>query len=381
MKGIYIKEVVLHHTRVSLKAPFTTSFGTIQTKDVCIVEAIDESGISGWGETVTSNEPYYNEETTYTAVYMLKDFLIPKVIQKKISHPKEVHKMLSFVRRNQIAKAALETAMWDVFAKKNGSSLSEVLGGEKKKIAVGKSIGIQETPNQLVEKVGMYVKEGFKKIKVKIAPGADIEYIDAVRKKYPDVPLMADANSAYTLEHIEHLKKLDKYNLMMIEQPLAHDDIIDHAILQKNISTPICLDESIHSFEDARKAIELGSCKIINIKIGRVGGLQESIRIHDLCEEHNIPVWCGGMLETGIARAHNIHMTALSNFTMPGDTAPSSHYWEDDIVKPEITMENGYIQVPEGLGIGYEIDRGKLKRILTHSERIYSTESTHPTLG
>ncbi|MBS4192688.1 o-succinylbenzoate synthase [Bacillus sp. FJAT-49705] len=381
MKTIYIKEVVLHNIRVSLKAPFTTSFGTMQTKDVCIVEVIDESGISGWGETVSSNEPYYNEETTYTAVYMLKDFLIPRIIQREISHPKEIHEMLSFVRRNQIAKAALETAVWDAFAKKNEKSLSEVLGGEKKEIAVGKSIGIQESPSQLVEKVRKYVDEGFKKIKVKIAPGADIEYIDAVRKEFSNIPLMADANSAYTLEHMEHLKKLDKYNLMMIEQPLAYDDIIDHAILQKNMSTPICLDESIHSYEDALKAIELGSCRIINIKIGRVGGLQESIRIHNLCKEHNIPVWCGGMLETGIARAHNIHMTTLANFTLPGDTAPSSHYWEEDIVKPEITMNNGYIQVPSGLGIGYEIDNEKLKEISFQTVKINSNQSTHPIPG
>ncbi|MBM7587209.1 O-succinylbenzoate synthase [Bacillus pakistanensis] len=378
MKSITIKEVVLHTINVSLKAPFTTSFGTIHTKDVCVVEVIDESGISGWGETVTSDEPYYNEETTHTAIYILKDFLIPRIIKKEITHPKEIYSMFSFVRRNQIAKAALETAMWDVYAKKNGKPLYAVLGGEKKKIAVGKSIGIQETPDHLVDKVGQYIDEGFQKIKVKIAPGADLDYISAIRESYPNIPLMADANSAYTLDHVDHLKELDKYQLMMIEQPLAHDDIIDHAILQKALRTPICLDESIHSYDDARKAIKLGSCQIINIKIGRVGGLQEAIRIHNLCKDHNIPVWCGGMLETGIGRAHNLHMTTLENFTLPGDTAPSSHYWEEDIVKPEITMNNGYIQVPDGLGIGFKIHKGKIDKVSIQTERIDSEKSPHP---
>lgn len=350
----------------------------MQTKDVCLVEVVDSSGLSGWGETVTSDEPYYNEETTYTATYMLKDFLIPKVIKRDIVHPWDVHDTLNFVKRNNIAKAALETAIWDVFAKKNGQPLHALLGGEKERIAVGKSIGIQSSPEKLVEKVGQYVAEGFKKIKVKIAPGNDITYIDAVRKHYPEIPLMADANSAYTLADITHLKQLDQYNLMMIEQPLAHDDIIDHATLQKELKTPICLDESIHSYEDARKAIELGSCRIINIKIGRVGGLRESVRIHDLCQKHHIAVWCGGMLETGIGRAHNIHMTTLSNFTLPGDTAPSAHYWEEDIVTPEITMTDGYIDVPNGAGISYGVDKEKLEKVLVRSERIDSAHTPHP---
>lgn len=378
MKSLTIKEVVLHHINVSMVAPFTTSFGTMQTKDVCLVEVIDESGVSGWGETVTSNEPYYNEETTFTTVYILKDFLIPRIIHKQIDHPSEVHGMLTFVRRNNIAKAALETAIWDAFAKKNGKSVAEILGGLKREIEVGKSIGIQDSPSDLVDKVSQFVKEGFKRIKIKIGPEKDLDYVAAVRSKYPDILLMADANSAYTLEDLDHLKKLDHYNLMMIEQPLAHDDIIDHATLQKALETPICLDESIHSLEDARKAIELGSCRIINIKIGRVGGLQESLLIHDLCKENNIPVWCGGMLETGIGRAHNIQMTTLSNFTMPGDTAPSSHYWKEDLVTPEITMESGIIRVPGGTGIGYEIDPDKLEKVRISTERITTSESAHP---
>lgn len=378
MKPVFITEVVLHTINVSLKSPFTTSFGTLQTKEVCLVEVIDESGVCGWGETVTSDEPYYNEETTETARYILKDFLIPKLIKKEISHPKEVHHMLSFVRRNHIAKSAIETAIWDAFSKKNDKPLYELLGGEKKPIAVGKSIGIQKSPEELVSKVAQYINEGFQKIKVKIAPGADIDYIRKVREEFPDISLMADANSAYSLKDTEHLKQLDQFHLLMIEQPLAHDDIIDHSILQKVLSTPICLDESIHTYDDARKAIELGSCKIINIKIGRVGGLQESIRIHDLCKEHKIPVWCGGMLETGVGRSHNLHMTTLSNFTIPGDTAPSSHYWDEDIITEDIEMDKGYIRIPKGNGIGSKVCRNSLQEKLIQRESFISAYSAHP---
>lgn len=378
MKPVFIKEVILHTINVSLKSPFTTSFGTLQTKEVCLVEVIDESGVTGWGETVTSDEPYYNEETTETARYILKDFLIPKLIKKEISHPKEVHHMLSFVRRHHIAKSAIETAIWDAFSKKNNKPLYELLGGEKKPIAVGKSIGIQKSPEELVSKVAQYINEGFQKIKVKIAPGADIDYIRKVREEFPDISLMADANSAYSLKDTEHLKQLDQFHLLMIEQPLAHDDIIDHSILQKVLSTPICLDESIHTYDDARKAIELGSCKIINIKIGRVGGLQESIRIHDLCKEHKIPVWCGGMLETGVGRSHNLHMTTLSNFTIPGDTAPSSHYWDEDIITEDIEMDKGYIRIPKGNGIGSKVCRNSLQEKLIQRESFISAYSAHP---
>lgn len=366
MESLRIDKVNLHIIEVSLKAPFTTSFGTIQSKTVGIVEVVDQSGLSGWGETVTFDVPEYNEETTVTAIHMLEKFLIPAILKKAIAHPDEVFDMFHFVRRNNIAKAAIETAIWDVFAKKNEKPLHQVLGGLKKEIEVGKSIGIQPTPAHLVDKVEQYVNEGFKKIKVKIAPGADLEYIRAVREKLPDVPLMADANSAYTLKDIEQLKKLDEYNLIMIEQPLAHDDIIDHAKLQRQLQTPICLDESIYSFETAKHAIELGSGRIVNIKIGRVGGLHEAKRIHDLCQSHNIAVWCGGMLETGIGRAHNIHLTSLPGFTIPGDTAPSDHYWDEDIICPEVTMDHGIMEVPTGAGIGFEVDRNKIKKRLVN---------------
>lgn len=364
MGKVIVNKVILHIINMKLITPFTTSFGTMNEKQICLVEVVDEDGLSGWGETVASNEPFYNEETTETTVYMLEKFLVPAVIGKEYSHPDEIHNNLSFVRRNNIAKAALETAIWDLFSKKEKVSLATFIGGFKREIEVGKSIGIQETPKMLVEKVEKYVNEGFKKIKVKIKPGFDYAYIREVREQFPDISLMADANSAYTLEQLDEIKKMDEFNLIMIEQPLAHDDIIDHATLQKNIGTPVCLDESIHSLEDTRKAIELGSCQIINIKIGRVGGLGEAIRIHNYCKERSIPVWCGGMLETGVGRAHNIALTTLGNFTIPGDTAPSSHYWHEDIIEPEVVMSDGLISVSQKYGIGYQVNTEILDKFL-----------------
>ncbi|RAK23073.1 O-succinylbenzoate synthase [Anoxybacillus vitaminiphilus] len=352
-----LKQVILRHLQMELKSPFTTSFGSFSTKDFILVEAIDEDGVSGWGESVAFHSPWYNEETVKTNWHMLEDFLLPLIFKAPIEHPDELNERFSFIRKNNMAKSAIEGAIWDLFAKKQNIPLSKALGGEKKEIGVGISIGIQKSIDDLLRIIEKYVTEGYRRIKVKIKPGWDIEVIREIRKHFSDILLMGDANSAYTLQDIERLKALDEFNLMMIEQPLASDDIVDHATLQAQLQTPICLDESIHSYEDARKAIQLGSCKIINIKIGRVGGLTEAKKIHDLCQKNNIPVWCGGMLEAGVGRAHNIAITTLENFTMPGDTAASSHYWERDIIIPEITVHNGMIVVPEGPGIGYEVDR------------------------
>lgn len=285
---------------------------------------------------------------------MIRDFLIPIVLGREIGHPDEVSELFAAIRKNNMAKSTLEGAIWDLYAKRNKLTLAKALGGERDKIEVGISIGIHENIANLVETVRGFVEEGYKRIKVKIKPGYDIDVIRELRKNFPDVPLMADANSAYTLDDIELLKQLDEFNLTMIEQPLASDDIIDHAKLQKQLKTPICLDESIHSLEDTRKAIELGSTQIINIKIGRVGGLTEAKKIHDYCMERQIPVWCGGMLESGIGRAHNVALTTLPNFILPGDTAGSSRYWEEDVITPEVVVEDGYITVPTAYGIGYE---------------------------
>lgn len=358
-----IKKVVLRKLQMDLKFPFQTSFGTEEHRKFIITEVHGENHI-GYGECVVNANPFYNEETVQTAWHIMKDFLIPFLFQKEeILHPNEVHDIFRQVRRHNMAKSALEGAIWDLYAKEQGEPLADVIGGEKKKISVGVSIGIQKTKEDLVETVGNYLEKGFQKIKIKIKPGKDIEMLQAVRDQFGDIPMMADANSAYTLEDINLFKQMDHLNLMMFEQPLAHDDIIDHARLQEEIKTPICLDESIHSVEDARKAIELGSCKIINIKIGRVGGIAEAIKIHNLCKEKQIPVWCGGMLESGIGRAHNLAITSLNNFTIPGDTAPSARYWEEDIIQPEIQMnDNGEIELSAKPGLGYEINQDALER-------------------
>lgn len=353
---IKIKEINIRRIQMELKAPFTTSFGTFTTKDFLLLEAIDQDGTVGWGESVAFHSPWYNEETLQTNWHMLEDFLIPLILNKDLKHPDQVNEIFEPIRKNNMAKSTIEGAVWDIYAQKTGQSLAQALGGNKEKIEVGISIGIQNSIEELVEIVRKHVATGYKRIKVKIKPGWDLEVMRTLREKFPDLQMMADANSAYTLDDVELLKQLDEFDLMMIEQPLASDDIIDHATLQKQIKTPICLDESIHSLEDTRKAVELGSTKIINIKIGRVGGLTEAKKIHDYCAANDIPVWCGGMLESGIGRAHNVALTTLSNFTLPGDTAGSSNYWEKDIIKPEVIAEDGYIQVPTSVGIGYDID-------------------------
>lgn len=359
-----IKKITMRHLKMTMKNPFVTSFGSMKEKEFFLLEVFDENGNSGWGESAAFQAPWYTEETVQTTLHMIRDFLIPLVLNKEISHPDEVSEIFAPIRKNNMAKAAVEVAIWDLYAKRTDQSLSQALGGVTEQIEVGISIGIQTTTEKLLEVVGNYIQEGYKRIKVKIKPGYDIEVIKKLREAFPGVPLMADANSAYTLEDFELLKQLDDYQLMMIEQPLANDDIVDHAKLQKQLNTPICLDESILSVADARKAIELGSTKVINIKIARVGGLTEAKKIHDLCMEKGIPVWCGGMLEAGIGRAHNIALTSLPNFTLPGDTAGSSHYWEEDIISPEIVVVNGYIEVPKGNGIGYEPNMKVIQRYL-----------------
>lgn len=352
-----IKEITIRHLQMKLKAPFTTSFGTFTNRDFLLLEAKDEDGTIGWGESVAFHAPWYNEETLQTNWHMLEDFLIPLILNKELKHPDEVNEIFAAIRKNNMAKSTLEGAVWDIYAQQTNQSLATALGGAKEKIEVGISIGIQKSIDDLVTLVDGYIQEGYKRMKVKIKPGWDVDVMRTLREKFPDTDIMADANSAYRLEDADLLKQLDDFDLMMIEQPLASDDIIDHAKLQQKLKTPICLDESIHSLEDARKAVELGSTKIINIKIGRVGGLTEAKKIHDYCAENGIPVWCGGMLESGIGRSHNVALTTLPNFILPGDTAGSSRYWEKDIITPEVVAENGYITVPTIAGIGYEVDR------------------------
>ena len=375
-----VDRIDLQRIKIPLKSPFETSMG-VETHKECILVRAYSGSFVGFGESVAMDVPVYNEEDVDTVWYMLEKYLIPLLFTREIEHPDEVSQLFSWMRRNNMAKAALEGAVWDLYAKQNGISLSKALGGTRTSINVGVSIGIEPTVEKLLERVEGFVKDGYKKIKIKIKPGFDLEPIRAIRQKFgPDVPLMADANSAYTLKDIELLKALDEFGLIMIEQPLAHDDIIDHATLQRELKTPICLDESIHSVEDARKAIELGSCRIINIKIGRVGGLTEAKRIHDLCEKKQIPLWCGGMLEAGIGRAHNIAIASLSNFTIPGDTSPSNRYFAEDIVTPEIEFaEPGVLKVPTGPGIGFEPNEKAILRALVQHKSFFANEQSTRT--
>lgn len=365
---IPIKRINLRKLNMALKYPFTTSFGTLQTKHFYIIEISDNEGNKGYGESVAFISPWYTEETVETNIHMMRDFLIPILKENTINHPDDVSDLFKPIKRNNMAKAALETAIWDLYAKRQNQSLAKALGGKKERIDVGISIGIKETTEELINDINQYLEQGYKRIKMKIKPGKDINVLKEVREAFPHTPIMVDANSAYTLDDLDHLKQLDQYNLMMIEQPLASDDIIDHATLQAQIETPICLDESIHSLEDTRKAVQLGSCEVINIKIGRVGGLTEAKKIHDYCLEHNIDVWCGGMLEAGVGRAHNIALTSLTGFTMPGDTAGSQSYWYKDIITPEVVVEDGMITVPHEAGIGYEINEKVLEEFTVEEE-------------
>ena len=365
-----IKEIKLHQLLMTMKNPFTTSFGTQQKRFFTIVEAIDEDGTSGFGECVSGEDPLYSEEFMDATLIALKKYFGPLVINKEISHPDEVWEIYKPFKRNNMAKASIEGAVWDLYAKKKGISLAEAMGGTKKEVDVGVSLGLEDTDELLLERIGEKVEEGYKRIKVKIKPGRDVEMVQKIREVYPDIPLMVDANSAYTLDDIDTLKALDEFNLMMIEQPLMAGDIIDHAKLQKQIKTPVCLDESIDSYESAAAAIELGSCEIINVKVGRVGGITQSIKIHDLAKKHNIPLWCGGMLEAGVGRLHNVAITALSEFVLPGDTASSSRYWFEDIITPEVVAENGVVKVSDKPGIGAEVDFGKMKQYLVKVDTI-----------
>lgn len=364
-----IKKVVLRKMKMEMKVPFETSFGVTTSKQFIMVELHTKEHI-GYGDCSAFAAPWYNEETTETAWHMLQDYLVPILYSNdEISHPEQIQKQMEWIRRNKMAKASIDCALWDLYAKERNISVAKALGGTRHEIETGISLGIQKSPEDLVRVVEKYMGEGYRRVKIKIKPGKDLQYLSAVRKEFGDIMLMADANSAYTLNDLELFKELDKLNLLMIEQPLAHDDIVDHRKLQSMMKTRICLDESIHSVEDARKAIELGSTKTINIKVARVGGLTEAKKIHDLCQIHDIPVWCGGMLDTGIARAHNIAVASLPNYQFPGDVPASDRYWEHDLLTPSVIIDkNAMIQVPTTPGIGFEpvaefVDRFTLEKI------------------
>ena len=360
---MFIDKIELRQIKMELVSPFETSNGVESSVQHIIVSVYSE-GLIGWGECVAESAPYYSYETVSTAWHILKDFLIPKLLGKNINSIDEAIKLFAPVRGHRMAKAGLEAALWDLFAKSSNISLSKILGGTRDLIEVGVSIGIQSSPNVLIEKVTNYLNDGYKRIKVKISQGKDINYIKALREEYPDIRLQVDANSCYTLKETELLASMDNFNLELIEQPLAHDDIYEHSKLAKKIKTPICLDESINSLRDTRTAVELRSCKIINIKHGRVGGFTESIKIHDYCNENNVPVWHGGMFESGIGRAGNVALASLPNFILPGDISASKKYFKEDIVSPEFEVENdSTMKVPNGPGIGVEVIKEKLEKV------------------
>jgi len=358
-----IEKIELRHIKMELVSPFTTSMGTEYDEEHIIVR-VDGEGFTGWGESVAEGTPFYSYETVTTAWHILQDFLIPSILGKNIQNIDEAIYSYQKVRGHMMAKAGLEAALWDLFAKVGNKSLSEMLGGTKDKVDVGVSIGIQNSEIELLKKIENYLTEGYQRIKIKIAPGNDIQYIKAVRKEFPDILFQVDANSAYELKHIDLFKQMDDYNLLLIEQPLGYEDIYDHSKLQRELKTPICLDESIHSLEDTQAAIELNSCKVINIKPGRVGGFTESKKIHNYCMSNNIPVWHGGMLESGIGRAGNVALASLQNFTLPGDISASKRYYKQDIVEPEFVVNSdGTMDVPTKPGIGVEINYKMLEKV------------------
>ncbi|MBP2637982.1 MAG: o-succinylbenzoate synthase [Firmicutes bacterium] len=350
-----LQKIVLRKMKMEFKTPFEVSFGAMKDKHFIAVEFHTKDHV-GYGDCSAFAHPYYNEETTTTAWHIMQDFLVPLLFSKdEISHPEEAYSLFAHIRRNKMAKAAFDCALWDLYAKERNIPLAKALGGTKDKVETGVSIGIQPSATDLLRVVEHHLSEGYRRVKIKIKPGKDINYLEAVRKEFGDIMLMADANSAYTLNDIDLFKELDHLNLLMIEQPLSHDDIVDHAKLQAVMKTRICLDESIHSVDDARHAIELGSTKTINIKVARVGGLTEAKKIHDLCQSFDIPVWCGGMLDTGIARAHNVAISSLPNYLFPGDVPASNRYWKQDLTTPELIIDkSAMIEVPQKPGLGFE---------------------------
>ena len=341
-----------------LRFPFETSLGRTTERHIILVN-VRGDGIEGWGECVADERPYYSEEWIESAWPALQQFLVPLVLREE---------SFDHIRGNRMAKAAIETALWDLDARRKNLPLWKLLGGTRPEIDCGVSIGLQPSTDALLEKIERELAAGYQRIKIKIKPDHDLALVAAVRERFPDIPLMVDANSAYRLEDAPLLRQLDRFNLMMIEQPLAHDDIANHARLQKEIATPICLDESIRSAADARHAIELGACRIINIKLGRVGGHAEAGRIEQSCREAGVSVWCGGMLEAGIGRAHNIALSTLAGFTLPGDVSASSRYWAEDIIEPPVTVSaRGTITPPSGPGIGFEVKRDRIQSLVERS--------------
>jgi len=363
-----LDHITLREIRMPLVTPFETSFGATDERRILLVEVTGE-GATGWGEVTAGEKPFYNEESTDIAWYILKHFAIPKALESPLASASEAAGRWSNIRGHQMSTGGLEAALWDWEAKLQGRPLHALLGGVHREIPCGVSIGIKPSIKQLLETIQQEVAAGYQRIKIKIKPGWDIEVLDKVRERFPRLKLMADANSAYTLADKAHLKVLDRFYLMMLEQPLAHDDIIDHAKLQQYIETPVCLDESIRTPRHAEQAIEMGACRIVNIKLGRVGGFLRAKQIHDCCQAAGIPVWCGGMLESGIGRAANIALSTLPNFVLPGDVSASKRYWSQDVIQPEVEVSSrGAIAISDSPGIGYAVQRARIEHLAVRKE-------------
>jgi O-succinylbenzoate synthase len=368
---LLIESIELREIRLPLVHFFETSFGRTTERQIVLARVMDADGAEGWGECTAGEGPFYSYEWTETAWATLREFLAPMVIGKNIESAAQAFGLMERLRGHRMAKATIETACWDLEAKRAGVPLWKHLGGVRSELACGVSIGIQDTPEVLLEKIRKELDAGYQRIKIKIKPGWDLKIIERVRKEFPDIRLMGDANSAYKLADISLFQQLDQFNLMMLEQPLAHDDIFDHATLQRQIQTPVCLDESIQSAEDAAHGISLGSCRIINVKLGRVGGHTEAKRVEAVTCDNEIPIWCGGMLESGIGRAHNIAMSTLANFTLPGDVSASARYWEEDIIDPPVTVSTrGTIKPPDAPGIGYAVNLSRIEALTVRKEII-----------
>ena len=363
-----INRVELREIQLPLVHFFETSFGRTTLRRIVLVR-VEAGGLTGWGEVTAGETPFYSHETPDTAWHILRDLLIPWTVGQEWKSLSDVASRFRPIRGHNMAKAALENALWDIESQQKGIPLARLIGGTLEEIPCGVSIGIQGSIEELLEKIQRELDAGYQRIKVKIKPGWDVSVLERIRARFPRVPLMVDANSAYTLADLPHLKAFDQFYLMMIEQPLGWDDLVDHAKVQRELVTPICLDESIHSADDARKAIEIGACRIINVKLGRVGGFTAARQVHDVCQGKRVPVWCGGMLESGIGRAHNIAMSALPGFTLPGDVSASQRYWKQDIIDPGVTItKRGTIHVPRTPGLGFTINLDRLEKATVRKE-------------
>lgn len=372
---IALESVEMRTVRLPLNEPFETSFGSIDTRLIFLI-SVKANGLTGWGEVVAAEEPRYSYETVGTAWHVIRDYLAPAMLARPVAHVADLSGRFASVRGHNMAKAGLELAYIDLLARARSQSLSQLIGGKRARVPVGVSLGIQATLDQLLDRVDRYLGRGYQRIKLKIKPGWDVDVVREVRRCHPDILLSVDANSAYTLADENHLRELDDFKLLMIEQPLDHDDLIDHAKLQAKMTTPICLDESITGIKRATQALDLGSCQIINTKIGRVGGYSQALAIHDLCYARDVPVWCGGMLESGIGRAHNIALASLPGFSLPGDISASSRYFARDVIVPEVEVDDdGMVAVPQRPGLGFEVDLDYITA-KTHSvERIAASGS------